>query len=753
MRNRFALCAVMLVAACEGDAPSPCAPDEAYFRERVWAPVLENRCNICHNPDGLAQDSDFVLTPPGGDAAADMNRNFDRAKKMATETEEGVPLLLRRPTGNNHPGGMVIAIGSVEYRALEEFVGRVRGDEGACDGDELACEAGDPGPRMLRRLSRAEYDNTLSALFGINARYAPTLVADVVVKGFDNNARALEVSPLLADQLRQAAEEVAATVAARPSMACSGDGATCARAWLESTGARVFRRPLGVTEIERWLGVYQVGRDNPDQGVLPHTSGMALVIAGTLQSPWFLYRSELGELGADGRYALTSYEIAAELSYFLWAAPPDDDLWAAAVRDELRDPAAIESHARRLLASPKARASIDRFTAQWLGVDRLETVARDPMLYAAFTPAVRAAMGEEAARQVAAAVQRGATLADVLGGRTTWVNADLARYYGVAAPTSVDAAGFGEVDAASRPGILASGAVLTTHARSNSSSPIHRGKLVRERLLCQELPPPPPGVNARPPPLDPTLTTRERYLAHATDAACSGCHKLMDPIGFAFEHYDGIGRYRADEGGLPIDASGEILASDGSDGAFDGVGALGAHLATSAEVHDCFSIQWVRWAYGVEEDAQLGCLVDEIEDAFEAKAYVIEDLIVALTQTSHFRFRKGVEPTTDPVTDPDPEPDPDPDPEPDPEPDTPGVTAAVTKTDQWATGYCAKLVVTNTSQAPVTWRVTVTIEGTMYNHWNGQLTQAGARLTGVGAPFNATIGPGVSAEAGFCANL
>jgi hypothetical protein len=216
MRTVLTLSFVMLVAACDGDAASPCPPDETYFVERVWTPVLENRCNICHNPEGIAQRSDFILTAPGEDAAVSMGQNLERARRMAMATEDGEPLLLRRPTGTNHPGGMVIAPGSAEHRALVEFVGRVRGDEGACDGGELACQAGDPGPRMLRRLSRAEYDNTLSALFGIDARYAPALVADVVVKGFDNNARALEVSPLLAEQLRQAAEEVAAAGAARP---------------------------------------------------------------------------------------------------------------------------------------------------------------------------------------------------------------------------------------------------------------------------------------------------------------------------------------------------------------------------------------------------------------------------------------------------------------------------------------------------------------------------------------------------------
>ncbi len=633
--------AVLGVIACDGDRASPCPPDETYFETRVWKPVLENRCMICHNPGGLAQRSDFVLTAPGADAAADMGQNLERARRMAMATEDGQPLLLRRPTGTNHPGGTVIEPGSAEHRALVEFVARVRGEAGACDGGELACQAGDPGRRALRRLSRTEYDNTLAALFGVEARYAPGLVADVVVNGFDNNGRVLEVSPLLADQLRQAAEDVAATVAARPALACAGDGAACARTWLEATGARIFRRPLSAAELERWVGVYQVGRANPDPGGVPHRAGMEVVIAGLLQSPAFLYRTELGELGADGRYALTSHEIASELSYLLWAAPPDDELWQAAAGDELRAAAAIEAQARRLLASPRARAAIDRFTAQWLAVDQLDIVARDPVLYAALTPAVRTAMGEEIRRQVAAAVQGGATLGALLEGRTTWVNAELARYYGLPAPTAVDAAGFGEVDAAARTGLLASGAVLATHARASSSSPIHRGKLVRERLLCQQLPPPPPGVNAQPPPLDPSLTTRQRYAAHSQDAACSGCHRLMDPIGFGFENFDGIGRWRDREGGLPIDAAGEVLASASSDGAFDGVGGLATHLAASAEVHACFSIQWVRYAYGVEEDAQLGCLVAEIEQAFEATEYVIEDLLVALTQTNHFRFRTG----------------------------------------------------------------------------------------------------------------
>lgn len=758
-----------LVAACSGEPTSPCPPDEAYFEARVWRPVLADRCAICHNPGGLARGSALVLTAPGEDAGVDMGSNLERARRMALATEDGEPLLLRRPTGTGHPGGRVIAPGSPEHRALVEFVARVRGEAGACDG-ALACQAGDPGPRLLRRLSRDEYDNTLAALFGIETRYAPALVADVVVHGFDNNARALAVTPLLAEQLRQAAEEVAATVAARPELACAGDGATCARTWLEGPGARVVRRPLVAGELERWLEVYRTGRELAASGVAPHRAGMELVLAAMLQSPTFLYRSELGEPTGDGRFALTSFEIASELSYFLWAGPPDDALWAAALADELRDPDQIERHTRRMLASPRARASLDRFTAQWLGVDQLEHVARDPALYAALTPSVRAAMGEEVRRQVAAAAQGGATLADLLAGASTHVDAELAAYYGLPAPPAVDGAGFGVVDAPGRAGLLATGAVLTTHARASSSSPIHRGKLVRERLLCQPLPPPPPGINAEPPAHDPSLTTRERYRQHAEDAACSGCHRLIDPIGFAFEHFDGIGRWRADEGGLAIDATGEIVASAGSDGAFDGLGELGAHLATSPGVAGCFSTQWARWAYGLDDDVQLGCLVEEIEAGFAARGHVVEDLIVALTRTSHVRFRRdaggggdgdgggggdgggdgagsgggsgsgsgGGSGSGSGGSDPG---------------DTPGVTAAVVVDDRWATGYCARVVVTNTTAAPVVWRVTVTVEGTISSHWNGVFTQSGARVTVTGAAFNATLPAAGTAEAGFCAEL
>ena len=347
----LALATALALTACADDGGTPCPPDVTAFEADLWRPVLENRCNICHNATGLARRSRFVLSAPGSASGA-MGDNLAAAERMARTLEDGQPLLLRRPLGVDHPGGALVVEGSPEHQALVAFVGQVRGDAAACAATAPVCAPGAPGPRLLRRLSRTEYDNTLAALFDVDADYAPALVADVVIAGFDNNARALEVSPLLAEQLRQAAEEVAAIVAARPALACSGDGAACARAWLTSTGARVVRRPLTDAEVTRWLAVYAAGQAAPLEGAAPHASGMALMIGGLLESPAFLYRSEIGEAAPDGTYPLTSYEIASELSYFLWAAPPDDELWQAAAADQLRDAAVIATHARRMLASP-----------------------------------------------------------------------------------------------------------------------------------------------------------------------------------------------------------------------------------------------------------------------------------------------------------------------------------------------------------------------------------------------------------------
>lgn len=745
------------LGACGGpeDSPggptnSPCPPDENYFVENIWSPIVSVSCISCHSSEGVAKDSRMVLSRPSEPGF--LATNFEIMRDLAQEAVGGTSILLLRPTGRHpsgHPGGVLFDVDSGQYDAMAAFVGKVMGDAEACANELTSCEAGTPGPRMLRRLTRTEYDHTIGDLFGFASDWGASFASDTVINGFDNNAAVLTVTPLLADQVRKAAEEIAgqAMTNAAALLPCDPSaGRECARAFVSQFGERAFRRPVTEGEITRYLAIFDLG------AVDDFNRGVELVIAAMLQSPSFLYRSELGEPMAGTLYRLTPHEIAAELSYFLWGSMPDEELLAAARSGALASPSEIEAQARRMLAAPRSRAMLDRFTEQWLAIDQIGVVPKDTALYPQLTPQIRADMAGEAHRLVADVVRNGGSLSDLVQAQHTFVTDALAEFYGLPAPAEKDAQGFGKVALDdTRAGLLTLGAVLTTHARPNGGSPIHRGKLVRERLLCQHLPPPPPGVVAEPPPLDPGLTTRERYAQHSTDEACSGCHRLMDRIGFAFDHFDGIGRYQAEENGLPIDDAGTIVDTEDGDLDFQGAGGLAALLAESEAANACFALQWVRFAYGVRENGQLSCLIDEMQAQLTGGQMSIEDFVVALTQTSHFTTRVG--PSTGKPGEPGEPDEPDAGPGPDPMPD-PGtddqVNVEVLTDSQWETGSCHTVNVTNTSNGDLDWKVTIPVAGMINNHWNAELVQNGDQATFSGVSWNDVIAPGAAASFGFC---
>jgi hypothetical protein len=217
------------------------------------------------------------------------------------------------------------------------------------------------------------------------------------------------------------------------------------------------------------------------------------------------------------------------------------------------------------------------------------------------------------------------------------MNQELAAYYGVAGPMT-DAFEKVELPPGQASGFLTQSGLLSVLAKANQASPIHRGKFVRESLLCQFIPPPPDNVDITPPEVDPNLPTRERFQQHSADPLCSGCHSLMDPVGFGFEHFDGIGKWRDEEAGQPIDASGEIISAKVM-GTFDGVPELAAMLVDSPEVEACMTRQWFRFAYGRGETNADNCVLDQLGDEFAASGRNIQDLLIALTQTDAFMYR------------------------------------------------------------------------------------------------------------------
>jgi len=743
-----------------------CADDLQFFEANVYKPILAQKCAVCHGDGGLAKGTRMVLRPASEEGY--LAKNFEMVKKLAAVQEEDTSLLLLKPSNKaagGHTGGKVVPFDGPDYHTLQTFVARVtEGKE--CDSVVASCAAPAPGPRLLRRLSRSEYDATVQDLFSITSVWGASFTTDIVVNGFDNNAAALRVTPLLADQTRKAAEAIAKAVILNPGQNVPCDVATgdavCAGKLIDAVGKRAFRRPLTSDDHARYLALYElVAKDEGFAG------GAEAVIAAMLQSPSFLYRAELGDsaqpAGTDA-IKLTPYEVASELSYFLWGTMPDAALFAAADAGELGTPAQIEKQARRLLADPRSRATIQRFVEAWLEIDRLPTIPKDAATYPELDPAARVAQREETRRFVAHVMEEGTgTLPELLTSTTSYLSPELAKLYNLPVPTGPkDPEGFAEASFAgtARVGILTQGSVITTHSKPSSSSPIHRGKLVRERLFCQPLPPPPAGLMVQPPPVDPALTTRERYSVHATMEPCASCHRLTDPIGFGFERFDGIGRERDAEAGRPIDATGQIVATPGSDGAFDGTAALAAKLAASPDVHACFATQWMRFAYGIQEGAETACLVDKLGQDFEKDGLKVEDLIVALTLTPRFAQRTidgsegsgtgsgaggGMSGGTSggagsssaagggggPVSS--------------------DLLVTTTTDSQWATGSQMSVKLVNQGTAPITWSVTLPVDGKITDVWNAIAAPAGTKTTFTGKEYNATLDPGASASFGFIA--
>ncbi|AKT38762.1 DUF1592 domain-containing protein [Chondromyces crocatus] len=751
-----------LAPACSGGSDDDaskggCANDAAYFQANVWEPILSKKCVICHSEGGLAAGTRLSLQR-GTDPAA-MEANFEMAKALAADTDAGGnSVLLLKPANlheNGHTGGELMRRGSPQYQALETFVSRVNKGQG-CDVPVASCDVPTPGARMLRRLSRAEYDATIRDLFSIESHWGAGFTADTVVNGFDNNAAALRVSPLLADQARRAADEIAAKALENPGALLSCDVAAgntaCAEKLVEDLGRRAFRRPLTDKDKARYTALYETVAAG--EGFL---MGVQTVISAMLQSPHFLYRTEIGApVEVAGEVQLTQYEIAVELSYMLWGTMPDAELFAAADAGQLATPAQLEAQARRMLADDRSEEAIMRFIEQWLDIERLGVVPKDAVTFPEFDMAIRAAMRSETRRFVQHVVREGeGTLTELLTAKYSFVNPELAAFYGMS-PGDLGDDGLARVELGGTPraGIITQGSVLATHARPNSSSPIHRGELIREKLLCQPLPPPPPGLNAQPPPLDPAKTGRERYTEHSTNMACASCHRLVDPIGFAFEQFDGIGRLRDDDNGKPLDVSGEIVASTQTDGAFSGTDELTQKLAGSPEVHDCFSLQWMRFGYGVEEDAQLSCTAKAVGEELTASGLKVEDLIVGLVKARHFTSRVGDGSETEPVdggSSGTPGTPTDPPPGTNNPPPASGLDVVFDLNNDWGSGYCAAVKVTNKGSSPLTWSFEREVEGTMTDIWNAVAEPAGAKTRFRGVEHNATLDPTEVADFGFCA--
>jgi hypothetical protein len=494
------------------------------------------------------------------------------------------------------------------------------------------------GKAPLRLLTRAEYDNTVRDLLGIDLRPSRTFPPEPHVGGFDNNAASHLANPLLVEQMTLAARELATHAIEERLDALApcpppAESHVCAEDFVATFGRRAFRRPLEPAEKASFLRLY--GKAAPSLG---YGGGLGLVLEAMLLSPQFLYRVEapltaLSEADS-ATVPLGPFELASRLSYFLWGSLPDDELLDAAERGEL-GPDELAAQARRMLEDPRARARVTEFHAQWLGLRRFDTVVREGAL-PEFNDSWR--------RSVLAFVDdvfwsEEATVADLFTSRAVFLDAALGPLYG---QNSIPDAALVPVELeASRSGLLTQPGLMSMLAHSDQSSPIQRGVFVREHILCRPVPAPPPTVDNTPPDPDPNATTRERFAVHTADPSCATCHRLIDPVGFGFEEFDELGRHRAEENGAPIDASGELVHSPDPalDGPFDGAAELSARLARSSAPLECLSRYWYRFALGRMDGKEDACTTSQVAELVRRSGGRLEELLVALVSTESFRTR------------------------------------------------------------------------------------------------------------------
>ncbi len=351
----------------------------------------------------------------------------------------------------------------------------------------------------------------------------------------------------------------------QPAPGSEKDELPCARKILSALARRAYRGPVNDADMELLLSMYQRGRNNHGSFEAGIESALQLILA----SPEFLFRFEPdpGNLAAGTVYHLDDLALASRLSFFLWSSIPDDTLVNLALQGKLKDPAIVEQQVKRMLADPKSDALVDNFVEQWLFLRNLKTKTPDLAAFPDFDDNLRQAMEQETKLFFESIMREDRSVLDLLNADYTFVNERLARHYGI---PNVYGSQFRRVKVTdeARRGLLGQASILTVTAYPNRTSPVQRGKWILTNLLGTPPQPPPPNVpqlqdnsaGAKP------LSLRERMEAHRRDPVCAGCHKVMDPIGFALENFDAIGRWRTTDEGAPIDPSGTLFNGAKVDG-------------------------------------------------------------------------------------------------------------------------------------------------------------------------------------------
>ncbi|NBR87308.1 MAG: DUF1592 domain-containing protein [Proteobacteria bacterium] len=532
----------LTVAAEAGDLAALQAEAKASFRDGV-APFVKTYCTECHGDKKRKGGINFLsaLKNPGDSAAS---KRWKQAL-VSVRTHDMPPTDAdKQPT-------------EAERQKFLDWLAQLK-----------FLSPKDPGPFVIRRLTKVEYGNTLRDLFGVDPAVAQELPDDVPGEGYLNT-----LSPLQSEQYLAIANVVLDRVLSpegKPPTPVqkrlfgdtpkSGtDLRAAARKVASSLARSAYRRPPAETELQVLLGVFDLARENQ----LSYPAALRLMLKAVLVSPQFLFITPAKEPEAGQTIVpLDDHQLAARLSYLLWATTPDAQLSALADSGRLHEPTALKAQTKRLLADPRSRALFDGFGAQWLGVGSLQAKTFDTAKFPQMTSAMRAAMYDEARLFFDSIVRENRSVVSFVDSDYTFLNGTLAALYGLEKSVTGPQMRKVQLTDANRGGILAMPGILATTSFPNRTSAVKRGAWVLEQVLGEHVPPAPanvPALEKQDQKQVANLTLRQRTELHRTNPVCASCHKLLDPIGFGLENFDAIGRWRnQDDSGGAIDAAGEL---------------------------------------------------------------------------------------------------------------------------------------------------------------------------------------------------
>jgi hypothetical protein len=488
------------------------------------------------------------------------------------------------------------------------------------------CEHPHPGAAPLSMLTNDELRRSLQELLGeaeqtqrLPPENAGASVSEQLVEVMHDIAHATALA-IVTDETR-----LAVVLDCVPALGAEG----CQAHFVERFLRQAFRRPATPQELSEMGDVFQRGQELGGN----FDSGVRAVIEVTLQSPEFLYLLEFGSGPAqDGVVALSPFEMASRLSFFLTGGPPDAALSEAATQGRLQDGNGLEEQLRRLIGSPANREQVVSFYR------KIYPLQNDGSAEVPLASDILAFAREETRLFIEDATFGIGTYRALLTEPTTWLNEPLASFYGYSNVTGPEFRKV-ELDPAQRAGLFTQQAFLDATSFTSRPGTIQRGLFVLNRLLCVNMPPDPPELGPIEPP-DPVSggTWRERLTSATSAPQCAGCHMDLNAAGFAFEHYDSLGRYRTLDAGQPIDASGVLSATDAG-GAFEDATQLLPHIASSNAGQACFVSHWLQHAYRRQLDTEDSCVAAELTRGFQESDGNVVELMLALARSDRFKYR------------------------------------------------------------------------------------------------------------------